>query len=51
MGILIFIIALGATLEYICVDGYNRLVAQRNRYNLHSAGYLTSVRDKKRRGR
>jgi LemA protein len=32
MGILIFIIALAATLGYICVDAYNRLVAQRNRY-------------------
>jgi LemA protein len=32
MGIFIFIIALGATLGYIGVDGYNRLVAQRNRY-------------------
>ena len=32
MGILIFIIALAATLGYVCVDGYNRLVTQRNRY-------------------
>jgi LemA protein len=32
MGIFIFIIVLGGILGYICVDGYNRLVAQRNRY-------------------
>jgi LemA protein len=32
MGLLIFIIALGAIVTYICIDGYNRLVAQRNRY-------------------
>jgi LemA protein len=32
MGPLIFIIVLGATIAYICVDAYNRLVAQRNRY-------------------
>jgi LemA protein len=32
MGILIFIIVLGATIAYIGVDAYNRLVAQRNRY-------------------
>jgi LemA protein len=32
MGIFIFVIVLGAILGYICVDGYNRLVAQRNRY-------------------
>jgi LemA protein len=32
MGPLIFIIVLGAIIAYICVDSYNRLVAQRNRY-------------------
>lgn len=32
MGILIFIIVFAATLGYVCVDGYNRLVTQRNRY-------------------
>jgi LemA protein len=32
MGLFIFIIVLGATLAYICVDSYNRLVVQRNRY-------------------
>ncbi len=32
MGLLIFIIVLGATIAYICVDAYNRLVVQRNRY-------------------
>jgi LemA protein len=32
MALLIFIIGLGATIAYICVDSYNRLVAQRNRY-------------------
>ena len=32
MGIFIFIVVLGAILAYICIDGYNRLVAQRNRY-------------------
>jgi LemA protein len=32
MGPLIFIIVLGATIAYICVDAYNRLVVQRNRY-------------------
>lgn len=32
IGIFIFIVALGAILAYICIDGYNRLVAQRNRY-------------------
>ena len=32
MGIIIFIIALGGIIAYILVDAYNRLVAQRNRY-------------------
>jgi LemA protein len=32
MALLIFIIALGAIIAYVCVDSYNRLVAQRNRY-------------------
>jgi LemA protein len=32
MGLLIFIIALGAAIAYIVVEAYNRLVAQRNRY-------------------
>ncbi|WP_310423725.1 LemA family protein [Chamaesiphon sp. VAR_48_metabat_135_sub] len=32
MGLIIFIIVLGAIIAYICVDGYNRLVTQRNRY-------------------
>jgi LemA protein len=32
MGIAIFIIALVAALIYMIIDGYNRLVSQRNRY-------------------
>jgi LemA protein len=32
MGLIIFIVALGAILAFICIDSYNRLVAQRNRY-------------------
>jgi LemA protein len=32
MGTLIFIVALGAIIAYIGIDAYNRLVAQRNRY-------------------
>ena len=32
MGIVIFIVGLSAILAYVGIDGYNRLVAQRNRY-------------------